>query len=83
MPLLQSDLAVNNRESKIKCFVKDNYNRLILTKCFLDILLDESIVNKVKFYGPEHKCKVRMEAKFRSEEIKTNKRSDSSISCDF
>lgn len=54
MPLLQSDSLVINRTlgkwSKIKSFVKDNCNHLILTKHFVDILLDAAVVSETIFY---------------------------------
>lgn len=35
--------------SSTKSFVKDNHNHLILKKHFMDILLDEAVVNKAIF----------------------------------
>lgn len=53
-PLLQSDSLVINRTlgkwSKIKSFIKDKCNHLILTKHFVDILLDGAVVSETIFY---------------------------------
>lgn len=38
--------------SNIKSFVKDNHNYITFEKYFMDILLDETVVNKAIFCDP-------------------------------
>lgn len=55
---------------KIKFFAKDNCSYFIFIGYFVDILLDEIVVNKVIFYDFVFKRKVRREVKFKFEVIK-------------
>lgn len=86
MPWLQSHLAVINRTPakwSWSFFVKDNCNQLTLTKHFVDILLDETVVKETIFYDLHSNARPGGRQSSSLRKSKTGKSSDASKSCDF